>query len=126
MSNQVQNPKSNADKKILKSLQKTIKSINQDLENFQFGKAAHILYDFFWHDFCDIYIEASKKQNGEKTKKILLFVLLTSLKLLHPFTPFITEEIYQKLPIKDKKKSLMIEQWPYTPPKAGSGSTKLF
>jgi len=120
-----------ADKRILKSLNKTIKSVNNDLENFKFGKAAHTLYDFFWHDFCDVYIEASKKQEDEETKKILLYVLSNSLKLLHPFIPFITEEIYQKLPIypvkspikrgalkgqfngvKDKKKSLMIEKWP--------------
>jgi valyl-tRNA synthetase len=88
------------------------------LENFQFGKAAHALYDFFWHDFCDIYIEKSKiqstksKSEKENTQKVLLYVLLTSLKLLHPFIPFITEEIYQKLPIKNKEKSLMIETWP--------------
>jgi len=101
-----------ADKKILKQLEKTIKSVNKDLESFKFGKAAHTLYDFFWHDFCDVYIETSKKQDDEKTKRILLYVLSNSLKLLHPFIPFITEEIYQKLPIKDKKKSLMIEKWP--------------
>jgi valyl-tRNA synthetase len=101
-----------ADKKILKQLNKTTKSVNDDLENFRFGKAAHTLYNFFWHDFCDVYIEASKKQNNKKTQKILLYVLLSSLKLLHPFIPFITEEIYQKLPIKDKKKCLMIEEWP--------------
>lgn len=102
----------NADKRILKQLEKTIKSVNKDLENFKFGKAAHALYDFFWHDFCDVYIEASKKQGDEKTRKILLYILSNSLRLLHPFIPFITEEIYQKLPIKDKKKSLMIEKWP--------------
>ena len=99
-----------ADKRILKALDKTIKSVNNDLENFKFGKAAHTIYDFFWHDFCDKYIEKAKSQNDEKTEKILLYVLLTSLKLLHPFIPFITEEIYQKLPTK--KKSLMIEEWP--------------
>ncbi|MDP1538538.1 MAG: valine--tRNA ligase [bacterium] len=110
-----------ADKKILKSLNKTIKSINQDLDNFQFGRAAHTIYDFFWHDFCDVYIEKAKSQlvqkihRGKKitpTNEILLYVLLTSLKLLHPFIPFITEEIYQKLPIKKKKKCLMVENWP--------------
>jgi len=107
-----------ADKKIIKSLDKTIKSINKDLGNYRFGKAARILYDFFWHDFCDVYIEKSKIQSSksknekEKTQKILLYVLVNSLKLLHPFIPFITEEIYQKLPIRNKKKSLMIEEWP--------------
>ena len=102
-----------ADKRILKVLGKTIKSVNKDLEGFRFGPAGRQLYDFFWHDFCDIYIEKSKLQKDKKaTQKILLYVLLTSLKLLHPFMPFITEEIYQKLPIKNKKKCLIIEQWP--------------
>ena len=102
-----------ADRKILKSLDKTIKTINTNLERFQFGRAAHVLYNFFWHDFCDVYIEKSKFQKDKKnTQEILLYLLLTSLKLLHPFIPFITEEIYQKLPLKDKKGCLMIEKWP--------------
>jgi len=102
-----------ADKKIINQLEKTAKSVNNDLDNFRFGKAAHGLYDFFWHDFCDKYIEESKSRiKKEETKKVLLYALLTSLKLLHPFIPFITEEIYQKLPSKNKKKSLMIEEWP--------------
>jgi valyl-tRNA synthetase len=101
------------DKKILKALNKTIKSVNKSLENFQFGKAAHSIYNFFWHNFCDKYLEEFKRQKAKgKRQKVLLFVLLTSLKLLHPFIPFITEEIYQMLPIKNKKKSLMIEKWP--------------
>ncbi len=101
-----------ADKKILAKLDKTIKSVNSDLENFRFGKTAHTLYNFFWHDFCDIYIEEFKKQNNKEAQKILFYVLSSSLILLHPFIPFITEEIYQKLPIKNKKKCLMIEEWP--------------
>jgi len=105
-----------ADKKILRELDKVIKSVNKSLESFQFGKTAHILYDFFWHDFCDIYVEKAKEQISKKekenTQKILLYVILTSLKLLHPFIPFITEEIYQQLPIKNKKRCLMVEKWP--------------
>jgi len=102
-----------ADKKILRALDKTINSVNKDLESFRFGPASRKLYDFFWHDFCDVYIEKSKLQKDKKTtQKILLYVLLNSLKLLHPFIPFITEEIYQKLPLKKKKKCLMIENWP--------------
>ena len=109
-----------ADKKILTALDKTIKSANNDLENFQIGKAAHTLYDFFWHDFCDEYIEQAKlkiqkdalKNEKEKTQIVLLYVLASSLKLLHPFIPFITEEIYQKLPLKKKRDCLMIEDWP--------------
>ena len=103
-------PKTQADKKILSSLNKTIKSVNKDLEDFKFGKAAHALYDFFWHDFCDQYIESAKKHENKETQQILLHVLTSSLKLLHPFIPFITEEIYQKLPVK--KNSLIIEDWP--------------
>jgi len=111
---------STSDKIILKNLKKTVKAVNKDLENFLFGKAAHTLYNFFWHEFCDKYIEKAKEQiqnsknqkEKERTKKILLYVLLTSLKLLHPFIPFVTEEIYQKLPLKNKKKCLLIENWP--------------
>ncbi len=107
-----------ADKKILDALNKTVKLVNKDLGNFRFGQAAHKLYGFFWHDFCDKYIETAKSQitnskSQKKTKKILLYVLLNSFKLLHPFVPFITEEIYQRLPIKNKKKCLMVENWPH-------------
>ena len=106
-----------SDKKILRALDEARGTVNKYLEKFEFGKAARTLYNFFWHDFCDIYIEESKKQiQNQKLKnqtiKILLFVLLNSLKLLHPFLPFITEEIYQKLPLKNKKVSIMIEEWP--------------
>ena len=106
-----------ADRKILKALKKVIKSVDKDLENFSFGQAAQTLYDFFWHDFCDQYIEKSKCQMSNvkcqnETKKILLYVLVSSLKLLHPFIPFVTEEIYQNLPLKNKQKCLMVESWP--------------
>ncbi len=103
--------KTEADKKILTSLQKTISLTNKGLENFDFGKVAHTIYDFFWHDFCDEYIEKAKAQKNKETQQILLYVLSTSLKLLHPIIPFITEEIYQKLP-PDHKKALIIEEWP--------------
>ena len=104
------------DKEILKGLKEKKKEIQKQIENFEFGKAAESLYHFFWHKFCDSYIEISKKQLKRKktkktTQKVLLFVLFSLLKLLHPFVPFITEEIYQKLPLKDKKEFLMIEDW---------------
>ena len=110
----------NPEKKILKSLSKTASLLDENIENFRFGKASHEAYDFFWHDFCDIFIEQAKKQLSEsenesqkkKTKLILLYSLLGSLKILHPFVPFITEEIYQSLPIKNKKKALLVEEWP--------------
>jgi valyl-tRNA synthetase len=104
-----------AQREIIKSLEKTIKTINNNLKKFEFGKAAENLYHFFWHGFCDKYIEKSKKEIKEGnplTKRVLLYVLLKSLILLHPFIPFITEELYQKLPLKNKKTSIMIEDWP--------------
>ena len=99
------------DKRILKKLSDTTKKIDRELEKFRFGQAAHILYDFFWHDFCDKYIECAKKQDNKQTKEILAYILVSSLKLLHPFMPFVTETIYQTLPFK-KEKFLMIENWP--------------
>ncbi len=84
------------DKKIIHSLNKTITSTTKNLENYRFGQASEDLYQFFWHEFCDIYIESAKNR-GESTTPILLTVLLTSLKLLHPFMPFITETLYQTL-----------------------------
>jgi valyl-tRNA synthetase len=104
-----------AQRGIIKSLEKTTKTVNKNLEKFEFGKGAENLYHFFWHEFCDKYIEESKKEIKEGNsfaKKVLLYVLLKSLILLHPFIPFITEEIYQKLPLKNKKTSIMIESWP--------------
>jgi len=100
-----------ADKRILKQLAAVSEKMTSELEKFHFGQAAHIIYDFFWHDFCDKYIEAAKKQNNAQTNQILAYVLLNSLKLLHPFIPFVTETIYQKLPFKEKE-FLMIEEWP--------------
>ena len=112
----ITNPKSQkkltkADKKILKQLETTIKKVTADLEEYRFGQAAHLIYDYFWHDFCDKYIEAAKKQDNSQTKKILSYVLVNSLKLLHPFVPFVTETIYQQLPFKEKD-FLMVENWP--------------
>jgi valyl-tRNA synthetase len=101
-----------SNKKILQELDKIVKSISKDIELFNFGKAAHDIYDFFWHNFCDTCIEEAKKQQDEQTKKTLFYTLLTCLKLLHPFIPFITEEIYQQLPLEDKKPTIMIEDWP--------------
>ena len=104
------------DKKIIAALEKIKKEANKRLEKYEFGKALHGLYDFFWHDFCDKYIETSKGQMAdgklkENTQEILLYVLAESLKLLHPFMPFITEEIWGHLPIKSKS-LLIIEKWP--------------
>ena len=109
------------DKKILKDLVKITKSVTKNLDSFRFHQAAQEIYHFFWHNFCDIYIEKAKiqiqsaknKTEKENTQKILIYVLVNSLKLLHPFIPFVTEEIYQILPLKNKARALIIEKWPY-------------
>lgn len=108
-------PRTPADTKILKELAETRKKTEKSIENFEFSKALYEIYHFFWHKFCDIYIEKSKSQikndkQKENTQKILSYVLFESLKMLHIFMPFITEEIYQKLPLV-RKKLLMIEKW---------------
>ncbi len=110
--------KTDADTTILKELQETTIAVTQNLENFQLHEAAQIIYQFTWHSFADIYIEATKTQlqgsDRKNTEQIILHVLIHILKLLHPFMPFITEELYSKLPQKPEK-FLMIEEWPILP-----------
>ena len=96
---------------IAKKLDTLAKEISKKIEDLKFGEAAHQLYDFIWHDFADVYIEETKNKDDNETKQALVYVLMQSLKLLHPFMPFITEEIYQLLPIQDKKQCLMVENW---------------
>ncbi len=106
-----------SDKWILSRINKVIKEVTEKLEGFAFSEASSLLYDFFWRDFCDWYIEISKVDlygddhaAKNKTRKILHYVLEASLKLLHPFMPFITEEIWQRMPHNGK--SIMISDWP--------------
>ncbi len=107
------------DEWILEELKKTAKEVTQNLEKYKFHEAAQAIYHFFWHSFCDRCIEDAKKRIYEPSSKedkqtaqlVLWTVLYDSLKLLHPFMPFITEEIYQKLPSRPKK-ALIIEDWP--------------
>jgi len=101
-----------ADQEILTQLDEFKKEFNEDLEEFRFGQAARSLYHFFWDDYSGTYVEKTKDQEGSETEKVLLRVLLDSLKMLHPFMPFLTEEIYDKLPLKNKEEFLMIEDWP--------------
>lgn len=96
---------------ITEKLDATIKSITENIEKFKFGEASHLLYDFVWHDFADKYIEESKDKEAQDTKDTLMYVLMSCLKLLHPFMPFVTEEIYSQLPIESKS-LLMVESWP--------------
>ena len=103
-----------ADKKILLGLKKLQKDVGKFIEKYEFGKALHRLYDFFWHQYADIYIETAKNQLADKklkiqTQNVLLYVHLNLLKLLHPFLPFITEEIWS---VFNKKNLLLIEDWP--------------
>ena len=97
------------DEWILKETDKIVVRVTNLLNRYRFDLAAEEIYQFFWHTFCDKYLEMSKKRRDE-AQPTLLYVLKTSLKLLHPFMPFITEEIYQKLPKHDK--ALIIEKWP--------------
>jgi len=104
-------------KKNLKELQKLTKEATKLMDDFKFYYAAEKIYHYFWHTFCDKIIEESKAQlanpkTKQATQYMLLEILSTSLTLLHPFMPFITEEIYQQLPIGDKKSYLMVENWP--------------
>ena len=109
-----------ADKKILLGLKKLQKDIGRFIEKYEFGKALHRLYDFFWHQYADIYIETAKKQLADEkikvqTQNILLYVHLNLLRLLHPFLPFITEEIWSQFFVNKKLKSknlLIVENWP--------------
>ncbi|MDP3956775.1 MAG: class I tRNA ligase family protein, partial [bacterium] len=104
-----------ADKEILGHLQKTIDEVTKSLEAFRLHEAAQEIYQFIWHELADIYLEASKVQlQDEKLKKntegLLFYTLHTALKLLHPFMPFVTEEIFQKM--DGSGKLLMVEKWP--------------
>ncbi len=108
-------PKTVADKTLLAKLAKTKKETEEYVEKFEFAKALQNLYDFFWHDFCDKYLERSKKQlveekTKEATQTVLNFTLTESLKMLHPFMPFVTEEIYQNMENKESD-FLMIAKW---------------
>jgi len=91
------------EKWIIIKLNETVKKVSELLEKFHFNESINVLYDFFWHTFCDWYIEISKIYKNEKEYfqksviPILNKVLITSLKLLHPFVPFITEKVWQIL-----------------------------
>ena len=106
------------DKWILNKLDKLIIDITRNIENYDLGIAIDNLYNFIWNEFCDWYIEICKSRiysDDEKTKlivtDILNYVFGTSLKLLHPFMPFVTSKIYENLVNYDEK-DLMISEWP--------------
>lgn len=107
-----------ADKWILSRLQDTVKDVTGLLERFELGEAGRAIYDFIWSEVCDWYIEIAKPRlyNKEAAKErataqhVLATVLISAMKLLHPYMPFITEEIYQCLP--HEAESIMISKWP--------------
>ncbi len=100
-----------ADKWILTEKNKLVESVTRNMNSYNFHNAGNQIYDFTWSKFCDWYIELSKNNINTNTKVVLLEVLTTILKLLHPFMPYVTEEIYQKLPVKEKE-SIMISSYP--------------
>ncbi len=91
---------------IVSKLQKLITSINNKLEKFLYSEAGQELYEFLWHDFCDWYLEISKE---EKNDSVILYILKTFLKLMHPFTPYITEVLWKEL---NNDTLLISEKWP--------------
>ena len=105
------------DKWILSKLNDVVREVCENMDNYELGVAAGKIYDFIWDSFCDWYIELTKPRlNGEdedlklSAQKVLLYVLTEILKLVHPFMPFITEEIWQALPHEGE--ALMIARYP--------------
>ncbi|HEX2985273.1 MAG TPA: valine--tRNA ligase [Caproiciproducens sp.] len=105
------------DRWIIDSFNRVTKEITDNLEHFELGIAVQKLYDFLWDEFCDWYIEIAKiRLNSEdedaarNVRQVLVWVMTGTLKLLHPFMPFITEEIWQSLPHEGD--SIMVSQWP--------------
>lgn len=104
------------DKWIISTFNSVAKEVNENIEKFELGLAIQKLYDFIWDDFCDWYIELSKPRlqfNDEASnnaRNVLVWIITNTLKLLHPFMPFITEEIWQTMPHKGE--SIMVESYP--------------
>ena len=106
-----------ADKWILSKVNTLVKDVTENMEKYELGIAADKLYSFIWEEFCDWYIEMVTPRlynDADETKTAALYtlqkVLITSLKLLHPYMPFVTEEIFCTL--QDKEESIMISEWP--------------
>ncbi|MFC3883098.1 valine--tRNA ligase [Bacillus songklensis] len=109
--------KSVADKWILTRLNETIETVTKLAEKYEFGEVGRVLYNFIWDDFCDWYIEMAKlplygedEAAKKTTRSILAYVLDNTMRLLHPFMPFITEEIWQNLPHEGE--SITVAKWP--------------
>ena len=99
------------DKWILTKLNLTIKDVTKNMEKYNFNSVGTILYSFIWNDFCDNYIEFAKFNLEDETTKSVLFKVLDSiLKMLHPFMPYVTDEIYNMLPIKEE--NIILSKYP--------------
>ncbi len=108
---------SKEDKAIYEEFLEAGKEVTENLEEFRFSNSAESIYHYLWHTFADKVLEESKSvldnEESKKTRQaVLRKVLLDSLKVLHPFMPYVTEEIYQRFPFSSKKETLMIEEWP--------------
>jgi valyl-tRNA synthetase len=102
--------KNENDKKMIKKVGGLVGKVTTDLEKYNFNYAAEALYEFIWHEFADVYIEDVKNRVNPESYLILNTLYLTLLKLLHPFMPFVTEDIYQRF---KSGKSIMIDNWPF-------------
>ncbi len=109
------------DKWVLSKLNTLVKEVTDNMDAFEIGVASAKVYDFIWDNYCDWFIELCKARltgDDERSKvnaqNVLCYVLIETLKLLHPFMPFITEEIYQALPhtAEDKGEFIMLQKWP--------------
>ena len=106
------------DKWILHTLNNVAKEVNENLEKFELGIALSKIYDFIWNSYCDWYIELCKArlqsegETAQNARQVLIYVLDKILKLLHPFMPFITEEIWQTIPHDTEGKTVMLEKYP--------------
>jgi len=101
--------KNKNDKEIIKKVGELVKKVTDDLDKYNFNYAAEALYEFAWHEFADKYIEDVKNRIDETSFLVLSSLFLIQLRLLHPFVPFVTEEIYQRFKFG---KSIMIDKWP--------------
>ena len=101
---------SNPDKWILNKLNNLIKNVTKHMEQYDFHVVGSELYNFIWNEFCDWYIELAKTNMNDTTKSVLLYTLNSILKMLHPFMPYVTEEIWQNLP--GNTGSIMISDYP--------------
>ena len=101
----------NYDKWILTKYNNVIKQVTKYMDKYEFHNAFNTLYSFIWDDYCSSYIEISKIYLNHTSKSVLLNILTGIIKMLHPFIPFVTEEIYQNLPFKESK-SIMESSYP--------------